>query len=79
MADTSKQTKKASWTEVCLNTAIGYGIALISQIVVFPWFGIHIPFHDNILIGLIFTVISIARGFFIRRLFEHLRVNGILQ
>lgn len=73
-----KQTRKASLIETLLNTALGYGVALTAQIVVFPWFGINIPLSSNILIGAIFTVVSIARGFILRRLFEALRVRGVL-
>jgi hypothetical protein len=73
-----KQTKKASIIETVLNTAIGYGVALTSQLVVFPMVGIYVAFSTNILIGAIFTIISIVRGFFVRRLFEHLRVTGFL-
>jgi hypothetical protein len=58
--------------------AIGYGIAVSSQIIVFPWFGIHIPLHDSLLIAVVFTLISIARSFLVRRLFETLRIKGIL-
>jgi len=78
MTGQRKQTRKASFAEALLNVAIGYGVALISQIVVFPWFGIHIGISANIAIGLIFTVISIIRSFTLRRVFEVLRVRGIL-
>lgn len=64
------QSKKHSFVESLFNVAIGYGIALASQILVFPLFGIHIPLHDNILIGIIFTVISICRSYALRRLFN---------
>jgi len=73
-----KQTRKASLVESLLNVAIGYGVALASQLIVFPWFGINIPLSSNVAIGLIFTVISIGRSFAIRRLFEAMRVNGML-
>jgi hypothetical protein len=73
-----KQTRKASLTETLLNTFLGFGVALSAQVLVFPLFGIHIPLTSNFLIGAIFTVVSIGRGFVLRRLFEHLRVNGLL-
>lgn len=74
----AKQTKRASLAESLLNVAIGYGVALLSQIIVFPWFGIHVSISANVAIGVVFTVISIVRSFAVRRLFEHLRVQGIL-
>lgn len=73
-----KQTRKASLAEAVMNVAIGYGVALLSQIIVFPWFGIRIGLAENIAIGLIFTVISIVRSFALRRFFEALRVRGVL-
>lgn len=73
-----KQTRKASLVETLLNTSLGYGVALAAQIIVFPWFGINIPLSSNIAIGVIFTVVSIARGFILRRAFEALRVRGVL-
>ena len=64
------QTRLGSFIESCMNVAIGYGIALASQLLVFPWFGIHIPLSSNLAIGGIFTVISIARSYIIRRWFN---------
>lgn len=74
----AKQTRKASLVETLLNTALGYGVAVTTQAIVFPWFGIYAPLSTNLLIGLVFTVVSIARGFVLRRLFEALRVHGAL-
>ena len=65
------QTKTQSMIESLINVVIGYGVALLAQIAVFPLFGIRIPMSDNILIGAIFTVISIARSYAVRRLFNH--------
>lgn len=74
----TKQTRHASLAESLLNVAIGYGVALLSQIIVFPWFGIHVSVSANVAIGGVFTIISVVRSFAVRRLFEHLRVQGIL-
>jgi len=71
------QSKKMSLTETLLNTAIGFGIAMLTQVVVFPWFGIHIPAHEHALIGLAFTVVSIARSYCLRRFFNMLHQKGI--
>lgn len=74
-----KQTRKASFAEIVLSTAIGYIIACLTQIVVFPWFGLYVPLGSTLVIGAIFTIVSIARGYVVRRLFEHLRVTGIMS
>ena len=64
------QSKKHSLIESLVNVAVGYGIALATQMLVFPLFGIHISLQDNIVIGLLFTVVSIARSYALRRLFN---------
>jgi len=66
------QTKTQSLIETCINTAIGYLISLLAQLAIFPLFGIHVPLHSNLMIGAAFTVVSIVRGFFIRRFFNWL-------
>ena len=66
------QTRWQSFFESCINVAIGYGVALLSQILVFPLFDIHIPLASNLAIGAIFTVISIARSYAVRRVFNRL-------
>jgi len=67
------QSKLYSFIEALINVAIGYVIALASQIVVFPYFGIHIPLRSNIFIGGIFTVVSIIRSYTLRRFFNAIR------
>lgn len=66
-----KQAKKHSLIESITNVAVGYFVALGSQIVIFPFFNIHIPFSDNLIIGLWFTCISIARSYLLRRIFTN--------
>jgi hypothetical protein len=65
------QTRLGSLTESCINVAIGYGVALASQILVFPLFGINIPLSSNMAIGAIFTIISIVRSYCVRRVFNY--------
>lgn len=64
------QSKTQSLVESCVNILIGYGVAVLSQVIIFPWFGINIPIQDNLVIGLWFTAISLARSYWIRRLFN---------
>lgn len=64
------QTRKGSAVEAVCNVAIGYIVAVCSQVVIFPWFGIHVALSDNLVIGLWFTVISLARSYIIRRVFN---------
>ena len=64
------QSKKSSLFEACVNVAIGYFVALGTQLLVFPMFNIHIPMRDNLLIGVLFTITAIIRMYFVRRLFN---------
>lgn len=73
------QTRLQSLIETTINIGIGYGIALVSQIVVFPLFGINIPLSDNVFIGAIFTVISIARSYLVRRMFNRLHNANVSE
>lgn len=66
------QTRIQSLIETIINVAIGYLVALASQIAIFPLFDIHIPLSSNLLIGAFFTVISIVRGYLVRRLFNYI-------
>jgi len=64
------QSKTDSLRESFLNILIGYVVAILSQLSIFPLFGIHIPLSDNLLIGLYFTVISLIRSYTLRRVFN---------
>lgn len=64
------QTRRMSMVESCANIAIGYGVALASQMVAFPLFGVHADLGQNIGIGLVFTGVSLARSYTLRRWFN---------
>ena len=69
-----KQSRLMSLVESIANVAVGYGVAVVTQILIFPVFGLHTTLAQNLKIGLIFTAISIARSYVLRRLFEGIRV-----
>jgi hypothetical protein len=64
------QTRKRSMIESIVNVLIGYLVAVGSQIVIFPIFGVETSIADNFLMAIWFTVISIIRSYSIRRLFN---------
>jgi hypothetical protein len=70
------QPSRWSFYESLINIAIGYGVALASQLVIFPTVGIHIPFRDNLIIGGWMTLVSVARSFAVRRLFNWIHLQG---
>ena len=66
----SIQSRIESAIESFVNIAIGYFVAIISQMVVFPIFDIHVSMQTNLLIGAWFTCISLVRSYVVRRLFN---------
>ena len=71
-----KQTRLMSLIESIANVAVGYGVAVVTQILIFPVFGLHTTLAQNLQMGAVFTVVSIARSFALRRLFEAIRVRA---
>lgn len=65
-----QQTRLGSLIESLMNIAIGYVIALLSQLAIFPIFDIHVPLSTNLWIGAWFTGISLVRSYVIRRWFN---------
>jgi hypothetical protein len=69
-----KQTRTMSLVEAVTNVIVGYGVAVITQILIFPVFGLHATLAQNLKMGALFSGISIIRSFALRRLFERIRV-----
>lgn len=61
------QNRLQSLFEQFENVVIGYVVAVLSQLIIFPYFGIHITFAENLLVSIYFTFISVAKGYLIRR------------
>lgn len=53
-----------------MNIAIGYVVAIVSQLLIFPLFDIHVPLATNLAIGAWFTAVSLVRSYVIRRWFN---------
>ena len=70
-----RQSRLMSLVESLANVLVGYGVAVITQMAVFPLFGLAVTVTENLLIGLIFTAVSIVRSYALRRGFEALRVR----
>lgn len=67
------QSRGRSLLEAFTNVAVGFGVALGTQLAVFPLFGIHVSFGQDLAIGGVFTVVSIIRSYCLRRLFNRWR------
>ena len=67
------QSRRMSAIEAIANTVVGYVLAVATQYAVFPAFGLRVGIAENLGIGLIFTAVSLARSYALRRLFERWR------
>ena len=70
------ESRSMSLVEAMTNVIIGYGLAVVTQIIVFPWFGIEAAFGEHLAIGFAFVGVSLARSYLLRRLFEWLGKRG---
>lgn len=66
------QTRLMSFTEAVTNVLVGYGLGVLTQVLVFPLFAIEVSIAETLEIGLVFTTVSIARSYALRRLFGRL-------
>lgn len=64
------QTRLGSFIEACINVVIGYTINFCANLLILPMIGFHITVGQNLFIGLLYTVISVARSYVIRRWFN---------
>ena len=65
--------------EAVANVIVGYGVAVVTQILIFPVFGLHMTLAQNLKMGAVFTVVSLARSYVLRRLFERLTALGLVR
>jgi len=61
------QSRTMSLVESIANVLAGFGVAVAMQIAVFPLFGLRTSLAENLAMGAIFTVVSIARSYCLRR------------
>ena len=67
------QTRTMSLVETITNVAIGLIVSFLSQVVIFKYYDIHISLAQNLELTLYFTVVSVIRGFALRRFFNSIR------
>jgi hypothetical protein len=64
------QTKKESFIESASNTAVGFLVSYASTFLIFPLMGFNSSGTQNLIITIYFTLVSILRGYVIRRYFN---------
>src|SRR5512144_671032 len=52
-----KQSRRMSLIEAIANVAVGFGVAVTTQVLVFPMFGLKASLSENLTIGCIFTLL----------------------
>ncbi len=67
------QSRAHSFLEAWANIAVGYGISMTANALLFPLFGWAISLEQNLLLGVIYTVISLVRSYALRRLFNRIK------
>jgi len=72
------QSRKHSLLESTIKAITGAVMGLLTQLVVFPWYGIQVQFHQNIQLVLIFTFVSVVYSYVVRRVFNWLHYRDIL-
>jgi hypothetical protein len=65
-----RQSRLMSLVEAVANVVFGYVVAVASQLLVFPLFGLEATLRQSLGIGAIFTLVSLVRGYLLRRAFE---------
>jgi hypothetical protein len=70
------QTKLGSFAEAWANIAIGFAINWTANMLVLPLFGFNVTGSQAFHIGVIFTGISLARSYILRRWFNGLKFGN---
>lgn len=70
------QSRMMSLAEAATNVLVGYLVAIVAQMVVFPWFGLTATLSEHLAIGGVFTVVSIARSYVLRRVFNRIGLHA---
>ena len=68
-----RQSRLMSLVEAIANVTVGFGVAVLTPMLVFPLFGLRTTVRENLAIGVVFTVVSLARSYALRRTFEAMR------
>ena len=64
------QSKKYSIIESVANTVIGLVTSFIIQIIIYPLLDIPVTISQNVIITFVFFIVSVLRGYLVRRYFN---------
>ena len=66
----SGQPRLFSFLEALCNTLLGFGISVLANWLLLPLWGFAVSPRASVEIGLAFTLVSVARSYLLRRLFN---------
>jgi hypothetical protein len=66
----ASQSRLSSFIEAWVNIGIGFGINFVANMIILPLFGYTPTVWENLQIGILFTFVSLARSYIIRRWFN---------
>ena len=64
------QGKKGSLVESIVQVLTGWGVAIITQLIVYPLMNIEVSISQNVWISMIFIAVGFVKQYYVRRLFE---------
>ena len=64
------QTRLGSLIEAGINVLIGFAINMAANFVILPLVGFEITLAQNLFIGVLYTLVSVARSYIVRRWFN---------
>jgi uncharacterized membrane protein (DUF485 family) len=73
------QTRLGSFAEAWFNVAVGFGINFAGNIFILPLFGFNVTAGQAFGIGVIFTVISVARSYVLRRVMNSYKAKWNME
>lgn len=74
-----RQSRIMSMIEATTNVIVGYVLAILTQLAIFPLFDLDAALSEHLAIGLAFVGVSLARSYLLRRMFERLRWARLLD
>jgi hypothetical protein len=75
----TQQRRRVSLLEAWLNIGIGFGVSFLANLLILPLYGMPFKVSAFLEIGALFTVISVIRSYYVRRLFVWLHDKGVLK
>lgn len=67
-----RQSRSLSALEAVSNVIVGWLVALITQLALFPVIGLQVVPWQHLTLGTVFTAVSLARSYALRRIFARL-------